>query len=206
MNKEIINEVGNYYSDKIKHFGATPAGVDWNGTASQELRFKQLLQVVPLDTNNSTTLLDYGCGYGSLLQYIKEQHQSIAYTGFDIASEMIEAAKQQHPKDATWLTSLPQSFAVDYTIASGIFNVKQHQTEANWEQYILDTLTHINSISTKGFAFNVLTSYSDKEYMKDYLYYANPLVLFDFCKRHFSRNIALLHDYELYEFTLIIRK
>jgi hypothetical protein len=26
------------------------------------------------------------------------------------------------------------------------------------------------------------------------------------CKRRFSRNVALLHDYDLYEFTVLVRK
>jgi hypothetical protein len=52
----------------------------------------------------------------------------------------------------------------------------------------------------------VLTKYSDKEYMKEYLYYADPLYLFDYCKKHFSKNVALLHDYNLYEFSIIVRK
>ena len=42
--------------------------------------------------------------------------------------------------------------------------------------------------------------------MKDYLYYGDPLFYFDYSKRHFSRNVALLHDYDLYEFTLLIKK
>ena len=38
------------------------------------------------------------------------------------------------------------------------------------------------------------------------LYYADPCALFDYCKRSFSRNVALLHDYEIYDFTLLVRK
>ena len=38
------------------------------------------------------------------------------------------------------------------------------------------------------------------------LYYADPCALFDYCKRNFSRNVALLHDYKIYDFTLIVRK
>ena len=60
--------------------------------------------------------------------------------------------------------------------------------------------------SQKGFAFNMLTIYSDKEYMKDNLYYSDPLFFFDFCKRNFSKNVALLHDYYEYDFTILVRK
>jgi len=64
----------------------------------------------------------------------------------------------------------------------------------------------MNEYCEKGFSFNCLTSYSDDDKMKDYLYYANPMELFDLCKRKYSRNVALLHDYDLYEFTILVRK
>lgn len=58
----------------------------------------------------------------------------------------------------------------------------------------------------QGFSFNCLTSYSDKEKMRPDLYYADPSKIFDLCKRRYSRNVAVLHDYGLYEFTVIVRK
>ena len=58
----------------------------------------------------------------------------------------------------------------------------------------------------KGFSFNCLAIYSDENYKKNYLYYADPCFLFDYCKRNFSKNIALLYDYFLYEFTTLVRK
>jgi hypothetical protein len=64
----------------------------------------------------------------------------------------------------------------------------------------------MDEISTRGFSFNVLTSYSDEDKKRDYLYYADPLFLFDYCKRHFSRKVALLHDYPIYEFSILVRK
>jgi hypothetical protein len=42
--------------------------------------------------------------------------------------------------------------------------------------------------------------------MRSDLHYADPGRLFDYCKRRFARNVALLHDYGLYEFTLLVRK
>jgi len=63
----------------------------------------------------------------------------------------------------------------------------------------------MNQKSKRGFSFNMLTKYSDKEYMRDDLYYADPLFILDFCKRNFSKNVSLLHDYGLYEFTILVR-
>ncbi|KAQ37574.1 hypothetical protein AJ39_03274, partial [Mycobacterium tuberculosis MD14844] len=63
-----------------------------------------------------------------------------------------------------------------------------------------------NAASRRGFSFNCLTSYSDASKMRDDLYYADPCALFDLCKRRYSKSVALLHDYGLYEFTILVRK
>ena len=123
-------------------------------------------------------------------------------------AEAVACAKQKYSgnKDAVFIrgTKLEQTY--DYIVASGIFNLKKSVTNDDWKQYILEVLKEFHSHSKKGFAFNCLTSYSDAEYMRDDLYYADPLFWFDYAKKHFSRNVALLHDYELYDFTVLVRK
>ena len=94
----------------------------------------------------------------------------------------------------------------DYTVASGIFNVKLQTPATEWESYMLQTLESIDRLSAKGFAFNVLTKYSDPEFMRPDLHYADPLFLFDYCKAKFSPFVSLIHDYPLYEFSILVRK
>lgn len=208
MEHKILDTINSYYTKKIIEFGVTPKGVDWNSVESQELRFHQLCRVI--DSSDSVSILDYGCGYGAMLDYIKaeERISQYTYTGLDISEEMILQAAKTHDgnKLASWKTHLAADEVYDYTIASGIFNVRLETDVAEWEQYIIDTLNDINRHSRKGFSFNILTSYSDKEFMRDYLYYANPSFFFDYCKRNFSKYVALLHDYPLYEFTIIVKK
>jgi cyclopropane fatty-acyl-phospholipid synthase-like methyltransferase len=206
MSDNILKQVNNYYSQKIIKNGATPQGVDWNSTESQNLRFEVLSNVV--NTNDRFSVLDYGCGFGSMFEYFKQKYSDFTYTGFDISQQMIDEAVKIHlnNESSRWLTSINLNDRFDYIIASGIFNVKLETPDSEWLNYIIDTLNKLNNSSTKGFSFNILTKYSDKEYMKDYLYYADPLYIFDYCKLHFSKSVALLHDYELYEFTIVVRK
>lgn len=206
MNDRILKQVNNYYSQKIIKNGATPQGVDWNSIESQELRFEVLSKVITDVANFS--VLDYGCGFGSMYDYFKHKYSNFKFIGLDISEEMINEALKKHEQDAAsqWLTTITDADKFDFVIASGIFNVRLENTQEDWLIYVLETLQKLNSHSTKGFSFNVLTKYSDKEFMKDYLYYADPLFLFDYCKTNFSKNVALLHDYNLYEFTLIVRK
>ncbi len=204
--EKIIEEVGNYYAEKVQVHGATPQGVDWNGEASQHLRFQQLCRI--MGSNTAYSVLDYGSGFGSLYGYLQAQGHQVQYTGFDIADDMLAKGRElygQH-NGLHWVNDLNQAQPADYCVASGIFNVRLKNTDAAWQAYITDTLATMHQYSQKGFAFNVLTKYSDAPYMRDYLYYADPAWLFDHCKRHYSRHVALLHDYPLYEFTIIVRK
>lgn len=204
MKEDILNNVSDYYSKKIEEHGLTPKGVDWNSEESQTLRFDQLTKII---NKQSFSVIDYGCGYGALLDYIKQHYSEFQYTGFDISKKMIEHAHASHSSTKYLWTTEDQSLQpADYVIASGIFNVKLDHSEETWKSYILQTLHKINTISQCGFSFNILTSYSDRERMKSYLYYADSLFLFDYCKRNFSKEIALLHDYPLYEFTILVRK
>lgn len=203
----ILSEVATYYSDKINLFGATPQGVDWNGESGQRVRFEQLLKVV--DFSDHFSIVDLGCGYGALLKYLNElQEQPFSYVGLDISKEMIDTAQATYLKqeNAKFIQSATAQEKSDYMIASGIFNVRLEQTDTAWLQYIENTISEMNTFTEKGFSFNCLTSYSDLDKQREYLYYADPCYLFDFCKKNFSKQVALLHDYGLYEFTILVRK
>jgi len=84
--------------------------------------------------------------------------------------------------------------------------VRLSHNDGKWREHLQTTLDILDCTSTKAFAFNCLTSYSDAEKKRDYLYYADPCMLFDLCKRRYSRHVALLHDYGLYEFTVLVKK
>ena len=208
MSSDIHNPISEYYSGKIIEHGATPRGVDWNSTESQFTRFSQLLKILPESTDSRPSLIDWGCGYGALLDFILERGMGLDYIGLDISPEMIEAAKLKHAHLSEARFHLASSSAIDadYVVASGLFSVKLQCESHKWLEYIKSTIADFDNASCKGFAFNCLTSYSDKDLMREDLYYADPMEIFDYCKKTFSRNVALLHDYDLYEFTVLVRK
>jgi SAM-dependent methyltransferase len=203
---KILGDVESYYSEKIQVHGATARGVDWNSPDSQRLRFVQLLKLT--DHSQRFTINDYGCGYGALADYLKGEGYAFQYCGFDISPRMIAKAAELHAgmQDIGFVTKEQDVSEADYTVASGIFNVKLQASSTEWESYVLRTLETISRLSKRGFAFNVLTKYSDPEFLRADLYYADPLFFFDYCKTKFSRFVALIHDYPLYEFTILVRK
>lgn len=202
----ILGPVERYYTAMVREHGATAQGVDWNSRESQELRFSQLLKVV--DVSQPFSIVDYGCGYGALVDYMRERDYPFKYSGFDISEVMIDRARQAYGVDprCAFVTDGAKLQPGDYAVASGIFNVRLEVKDAVWLEYVLKTIDELGRLGAKGFAFNALTKYSDADRMRANLYYADPLYLFDYCKVHHSKWVALLHDYGLFEFTIVVRK
>jgi len=201
-----LDHVKKYFSDKLKAHGPTHLGVDYNSVESQEARFFQLIKVI--DASVKYSLLDFGCGYGGMYDYLVRQGHTLAYVGYDIAEPMITKGRELHPDDPDcWFTrEITEVPMVDYAVVSGTFNMKLDAEFEVWTRIVLEALQQMNAHASKGLAFNMLTQYSDADRMRSDLYYGDPCFFFDYCKRNFSRNVALLHDYNLYDFTILVRK
>jgi SAM-dependent methyltransferase len=208
VKNSLHDQVRGYYERKLQAHGPTPSGVDWNSRASQELRFAQLARL--WDDERQVSVLDFGCGYGALLPWLRSRGFEGPYLGFDLSTAMITSGEQA--ADAAELSGwrftsdrerLP---AADFAVASGVFNVRMDTADREWREYMRATIDDLAALASRGFAFNALTSYSDPDRRREDLYYADPLEWFDYCKRTHSRSVALLHDYPLYEFTMIVRR
>jgi len=68
--------------------------LDWASAESQQARFAVLAHEIDLA---GTSLLDVGCGLGDLLDFIKDRHLGVDYTGVDILDEMVRTAERMHP-------------------------------------------------------------------------------------------------------------
>lgn len=201
----MVAPVARYYAQKLDAYGLSPQGVDWNSEDSQRLRFSRLLQVIE-NERGEATVLDYGCGYGALAHRLIADGRPFRYVGFDVCTPMIERARENVRDRRCTFTDREDGLpAVDYTVASGIFNVRLEASADAWKTHVSRTIERMAENSRKGFAFNMLTRYADREKLRGHLYYADPGEYFRLCKERWSRNVALLHDYDLYEFTILVR-
>jgi len=201
-----FSPIKKYFKNRFLEHGACPSGSDWNSLDAQIVRFEQLTKVIEPLTPFS--IIDYGCGYGAMVDFLENKWNSFLYQGFDIVEEIILFDKKHFSKNKNLHFTSDENFLkkTDYVIESGIFNVKQSVENDIWKKYVLQTLIKMNDLATHGMAFNLLTKYSDPEFMRPDLYYADPCFYFDFCIKNFSKNVALLHDYKLYDFTIIVKK
>ena len=201
-----LNKVKNYFIEKLNEHNATHRGVDWNTAESQEIRFSQLLHII--DASKRYSLLDFGSGYGGMYDYLVRLGHKLHYVGYDIVEPMIAKGRELHLNNPDcWFTSnIHEVPVVDYAVVSGAFNMKLDIDFDVWTQVVIKALNQMDKHSSKGIAFNMLTKYSDADRVRPDLYYGDPCFFFDYCKRNFSRNVALLHDYDLYDFTILVRK
>jgi SAM-dependent methyltransferase len=201
-----LGQARKYYEDLLSQHGTTPRGVDWNSEAAQETRFTQLMKIC--DTSKHFSILDYGSGYGALVEFLSARGCDFDYTGYDISEKMVLKGRELYKDrpNCHFYSDPDQLTGAEYAIASGTFNIKLEVGQEEWTRYVTGELDRMNDLTRRGFSFNLLTKYSDAEYMKSYLYYADPGFFFDYCKTHFAKNVALLHDYGLYDFTVLVRK
>ena len=200
-----LEKVVDRFNEKFEEHGAVGKGVDYNSDEAQILRFAQLVKLLP--ENSSFSLLDYGCGYGALVDFLRARDCDVDYIGYDLSDKLVAHATDAYSgmDRARFTTDLAGVGVSDYVIACGVFNIKLDMNTDEWREYFYRELDKLAGLATKGFAFNSLTAYSDPEYMREDLFYPDPREVFDYCVRNISRHVAVLHDYPLYDCTYIVR-
>lgn len=207
QNKLTIDKIKKLYTENLKSHGCSPKSVGWKDEASHYIRFEKLAQVIDKkDIVQSISVNDFGCGFGEMFKYL-DFNSNInikKYYGYDISQEMLDAANTYiNDGRAVWINSDTILHKADYSFVSGTFNVRFREDDASWRQFILEKLLELFKKSKKGFAFNLLSTYVD--WMEPNLYYGDPFLFFDYCKQNFSRYVSLLHDYPLYEWTILVK-
>lgn len=198
-----LDEVSRFMEGLLEREGTTPCGVGFRSKENQALRFAPLLGVIDGDST-SFTVNDLGCGFADLNGYIRRKGLSMsAYRGYDLSEKMLDVAATRVGSEATLVRARKLDQVADYSFACGIFNMKLDASDDVWTEYMKAVIHNLHEHSSRGFAFNSLTTYV--EYREPHLFYADPLEMFDYCKREISPRVTMVHDYPLWEWTILVR-
>jgi SAM-dependent methyltransferase len=193
-----------YYAGKLARYGATPPGVDWSCEATQQLRFVKLLAVC--DLSAALSLNDLGCGYGALASFLAAYHPAaeVDYLGIDLSRAMVQRARRRFRRrpGVQFVVGRGCPRVADYTMASGIMNVRLTQPLAVWEAYVRTILAGMHRASRRGFAVNFLTRPAPGA-PADQLYCPDPSTWARFCADDLGCRVEVLRDYGLRECTLL---
>jgi hypothetical protein len=199
--------IARYYGAKVQRHGATPEGVDWPSARTQELRFEQLL--LACDFSAPFTLNDLGCGWGALLGWLDRTGRcgAVDYLGVDVSPEMVKAAKRLwrgHARAAFEVGGCSPRVA-DYSLASGLFNVRIDEPLRLWELFVADTLHGLHATSARGFAVNFLKPLPRGTDTVPELYRPPLRRWVTFCEEKLGRRVEVVEGYGLREATLLAR-
>ena len=185
------------HGDSIKSVG-------WGDAETQFLRFKKLTEGLIVE---GSSILDFGCGLGHLVEFLEKQNlRQYEYVGVDLCVSFIEHAKEKYReknninfyKGDIFHKDL-EAHSFDIALASGVFSLNQE----NIKNYTFDAMKKMFDLVNHSVSVNFLSTYCDFQLKKN-VHYDPSEILNEAFK--ITSDVKLLHDYELYEFTLILNK
>lgn len=206
-----------YFESLLTQHGANHLALDWNSVESQHLRYKVLKEILVYGKKASgISVLDVGCGLGDLYGFFKLEgmvhRHRITYTGYDISSKLLEAARKKYPeakfehKDILEERYLPK---FDYIFCSGVFNIRTVDEDDHLD-FVREMLNRMYDLANCGLAVNFLSEgelpiSNYDELNSGRYYYFEPEKIMHFCRFICSRFI-LRHDYHPGDFTVFLLK
>ena len=197
----------NIYKQKFKKFGVSPEALQWKSKGAAHQRFRQFWAEINFDNKN---VLDVGCGFGELGNFLTKRDENVSYKGIDIMPEFIENGKKiypslnleigdyfNHPKGEIYVT----------IICSGALN-------SNFESEKENRLFRKNAIetmflhTTNVLAFNMSGGHPAKKNPPDgkissNIWYSDSLEILEYCMT-LTRRVILRQNYHPSDFTIFM--
>ena len=191
--------IATYYGELVREYGHDVRACDYGRPQSQEIKFRVLSEVMPLD---HCRVLDVGCGFGDFYHYLTARFSDVRYQGIDVCPAMVKEARRIKPELDVQVANVldyVQKEPTHLVTANGIFYLLGEEA---WPlmQRIVARMFDQGQIAV---AFNSLSSWAeDKEEGE---FYADPLEVVEFC-RSLTPWVTLRHDYHARDFTIYMYK
>lgn len=198
-----------HYEACFAAHGPTPRGVDWPDAAGADLRYRVMLDLLLQDTASvdHPSLLDFGCGAGGLLDYMRRTGiaSEVEYRGHDVSAVFVDHCRTTFPEVAFTVGDVLDGFEpdpVDYVIANGVFTERLTIPHGEMMDFMLSTLRKLFDVAGRGLAFNVMSTHVDWE--RDDLFHVAPDEMARRMSDLFGRRFVIRHDYPLFEYTTYV--
>ena len=201
------SEIVTHYEACLARFGDTHQGVDWPNERDARTRYQVMLEVIRPATEHPITLLDFGCGAGHLLEYLRaEQRSDIRYIGLDMSPRFIDLCRDKFPGTEFLCGDILREEVeipkVDYVVMNGVFTEKRSLPFAEMFDYFREVLRRVYPLARRGMAFNVMSKHVDWE--REDLFHLPFDLLAAFLRTEISRHYQFRADYGLYEYTAYV--
>ncbi|HVN21450.1 MAG TPA: class I SAM-dependent methyltransferase [Dongiaceae bacterium] len=201
MKKEHRLDYIERYEKRLHEFGYSPQTLGWGVHGRQEIRFSVLAEHALRRPESS--VLDVGCGFCDLWEFLRSGGWRGHYTGIDIVPGLLEVARQRQPTlDIREGDITDSSFSLDeydFVIASGIFNgaLPGGGNELHIEAGLKRMFEHCRMATCVDF----LTTNVD--FKKPGAHHTDPAWARAVAKT-LSRRVVLREDYMPFEFSIFL--
>ncbi len=203
MNSKDVNIYIERYNSRLDRFGYSPESLGWGGGRERQmLRFRILSEI---GVGVSDSVLDIGCGFGDLYEYLTQTGWHGRYVGVDLNEKLLEVARKVH-KGITVkqldILNTKEEMECDWALCSGVFNAKLSY-EDNFV-YIKKMIRRMLDVSAKGVGVDFMSTYVD--FQNPEAYHTSPSSMVEFCKKELDAKFILRMDYLPYEFAIYLKK
>ena len=119
----------NIYKTKFKKFGVDSKSLLWKSSGAAHQRFRQFWAEIDF---NDKKVLDIGCGFGEMGNFLAKRYKNVDYKGIDITPEFIESGQKLYPAfdlNVADFHDLINTESYDVVLASGVLN---SNIKKNW--------------------------------------------------------------------------
>lgn len=192
----------NIYKRKFREFGVDPKSLLWKSRGAAHQRFRQFWAEIDF---TGKSVLDIGCGFGEMGNFLTKRYKNVNYTGIDITPEFIKNGQKLYPQldlkiaDFNGLTD-SEKFGV--VLASGVLN---SNLPDNME-YRQKAIAKMFSLASDCLAFNMLGGHPAPENKKESnIWYSDSLDILEYCMS-LTRRVILRANYHPRDFTIFMYK
>ncbi|MFZ5932638.1 MAG: class I SAM-dependent methyltransferase [Patescibacteria group bacterium] len=190
------------YEREFARHGFSFRSLKWNSKSGMRLRHEELITDLTLEDKS---ILDVGCGFGDIIEVLKERSKDFSYTGIDMVSAFVEEARKRYPNfrfivGDYFNEPLEESF--DIILSSGVLNSNFPEPMRYRKLMIKTMFGHCRY----AVAFDMAGGYPPPQNRaRSKIYYADSLEILKYCLSLTKRVILRQHYYPK-DFTLILFK
>ena len=189
------------YKKRLAEHDVSSEALGWR-RGTQEIRFQAFKS--GFGSTPPSSILDIGCGFANLLDFLKNQGWEGTYVGIDLVPEFIAIARNKYPADNNSGVKFICSDFMDYDFdvqfdacfASGLFNFKR---SSNNIEYLFLSLQKMQHLTKEYSAIDMLSATSDRRQEDLFFYHAGEVM--DLASQ-LTKRIIIDHSYMPFEFMI----
>jgi SAM-dependent methyltransferase len=189
------------YEERLANFGIGPEALGWGKTGREEARFTAAVQI--MNCHKDASVLDIGCGFASLYDFLIKNGWEGRYVGVDVTPGIVTQAKALHPnldiRELDASAGMREIEPCDYVFCMGAMN--ERSDDLNNEAYIRTMLETMFDKCKVAVVCDFLSPFVDFQHP---IGWHTDLGWISREVRKLTRRFVIRHDYMPFAYTVYI--